>query len=103
MIIELNKQGLNLKSQFPIPVYYDVQEVGYFYADIFVQDCVIIELKAVKTLTDEHHAQLINYLNATQIEVGLLPNFGQAPEIKRKLFDNQRKKYRQDSGKEFLP
>jgi GxxExxY protein len=100
MIIELTKQGLNLKSQFPIPVYYDNQEVGQFFADLLVEDCVIVELKAVRSLTDEHHAQLINYLNATRMEVGLLLNFGHMPEIKRKIFDNDRKKYGQENSKE---
>lgn len=100
MVIELTNHGLSLKAQYPIPVYYDNQEVGQFFADLLVEDCVIVELKAVRTLTDEHHAQLINYLNATRMEVGLLLNFGHVPEIKRKIFDNDRKKYRLESSKE---
>jgi GxxExxY protein len=103
MTIELASRGLNFKSQFPIPVYYEYQEVGKFYADILVENCVIVELKAVKALANEHHAQLINYLNATQMEVGLLLNFGFTPEIKRKIFDNERKKYRHESSKPGRP
>ncbi len=61
-------------------------------ADLIVGDSVIIELKAVRTIQDAHKAQLLNYLRATEIEVGLLLNFGQCPEFKRLAFDNQRKK-----------
>ena len=65
--------------------------VGEYFADIKVDDKVIVELKASKNLTSDHHAQLLNYLKATDIEVGLLLNFGPKPEISRKVFDNSRK------------
>ncbi len=74
-------------------VYYDGQTIGEFYADIVVEDKVVVELKAVRNLAVEHEAQLLNYLNATHYEVGLLLNFGPKAEIKRKVFDNERKRY----------
>jgi GxxExxY protein len=93
LTIELRKMGLRVACQQPINVYYDDQIVGEYFADMLVEDCVIVELKAVRTLLKEHEAQLLNYLNATSYEVGLLLNFGPAPQIKRKVFDNTRKKY----------
>jgi GxxExxY protein len=76
MVVALEQAGLVAKSQYPIKVMFRGQCVGDFYADILVEDKVILELKAVKALTSEHQAQVINYLNATGIEVGLLINFG---------------------------
>lgn len=92
MIIELSKFGLNCQSQFPIKVYYESKEVGEYYADIIVNNLIIIELKAAETLMQEHECQLVNYLKATNIEVGLLLNFGKEPQIKRKVFTNDHKK-----------
>ena len=66
-------------------------EIGDYYADLLVNDCVIIELKAAESLCEEHEAQLINYLKATSIEVGLLMNFGKKAEFKRKIFTNENK------------
>ncbi len=94
MLIELQKMGLHVQSQYPIKVYYAGQEVGNFVADIVVENYIVIELKAIRTLMKEDEAQLLNYLNATEYEVGLLLNFGIKPQIKRKVFDNERKKYR---------
>jgi len=65
--------------------------VGEYYADLLVADAVIVEIKAVRALLAEHEAQLLNYLKATPYEVGLLLNFGPKPEIKRKVYDNERK------------
>ena len=79
------------ESQSPIKVVYEGELVGEQSADIIVDKKVIIELKAVKSLIQDHHAQLLNYLKATDIEVGLLLNFGPNPEISRKVFDNFRK------------
>jgi GxxExxY protein len=75
-------------------VYYDGHVVGVYFADLFVEQCVIVELKAVAELAVAHEAQLLCYLNATDAEVGLLLNFGPKPQMKRKIFDNERKKYR---------
>ena len=76
LLIALQEKGLDVKSQFPLSVKFRGHVVGEFYADILLEGKVMIELKAVRTLTPEHQAQLINYLNATGIEVGLLVNFG---------------------------
>ena len=92
MMIELNKFGLQANNQFPIKVFYDEQRVGEYFADIIVNDVVIIELKASENLCEEHECQLINYLKATDIEVGLLLNFGKEPQIKRKVFTKDHKK-----------
>jgi GxxExxY protein len=91
MAIELRKRGLNVQPQAKIKVHYDGQEVGEYFADLLVEECVIVELKAAEGLAEEHHAQLINYLKATGIEVGLLLHFGPKPEGKRKLFETARK------------
>ena len=92
LVLELKRMSIHGRRQVPIKVY-DVGElVGEYYADILVDDRVIIELKAAESLCEEHEAQLINYLRATSIEVGLLFNFGQKPEFRRKVFENQYKK-----------
>lgn len=91
--IELRKQGLHVICQVPITVTYDGQVVGEYIADMLVENCVIVEFKAVRQLLTEHEAQLLNYLNATPYEVGLLFNFGPQPKFIRKIFDNDRKKY----------
>ncbi len=90
-LIELQKLGFDVKSQYPIQVYYDGIQVGEYYADIVVDNCIIIENKAMESLREEHEFQLINYLKATEIEVGLLFNFGKTPSFKRKYFTNDRK------------
>ena len=92
MMIELKKFGLNTKKQYPIKVNYDGLQVGEYFADIIVNDSVIIELKAAENLCREHEAQLLNYLKATDIEVGLLMNFGKEPQFKRKVFSEKYKK-----------
>ncbi len=86
MLIELAKTGMAAIPQHPISVYYEGETVGEYFADILVQDKVVLEIKAVKTLAAEHEAQLVNYLKATGIEVGLLLNFGSKPQFKRKVF-----------------
>ena len=86
MLIELKKAGLNPDSQKPIKVYYDKEIVGDFVADIIVNDTIILELKSVRHLVKAHEVQLVNYLVATDIAVGLLLNFGaKRVEVKRKL------------------
>ena len=91
MVLELRKKGLRLVSQAPINVYYRGSIVGEYFADLIVEDVVIVELKAAKAITVEHEAQLLNYLKATKCEVGLLINFGPKPQVKRKIYDNDRK------------
>lgn len=87
LAIELRSRGLNVTQQAAIKVRYAGQVVGEYYSDLLVENCIIVELKAVDALADEHFAQLLNYLKATGIEVGLLLNFGAKPEIKRKVFE----------------
>ena len=91
MMIELKKLGLKCYKQVPIKVYYDKETVGEYYADIVVEDVVIIELKAAKSLCEEHEIQLVNYIKATDVEVGLLLNFGKQTEFKRKVLTNEYK------------
>jgi len=88
---ELTKQGLNVRQQVPIRVYYDGLPVGEYFADLIVEDHVIVELKAAESLHPGHAAQLVNYLKATEMEVGLLLNFGPKPEFARKIFTSDRK------------
>jgi len=93
LLIELREAGLAASSQIPIEVYYKNEKVGNYYADLFVNNKVIIELKAGDgVIIEEHELQLINYLRATEIEVGLLLFFGKKPQFKRKLFTNDLKK-----------
>jgi GxxExxY protein len=89
LLIELQSMGLKAQRQVPIKVFYQEQQVGDYYADIIVEDQIIIELKAAEALCEEHEFQLINYLKATQIEVGLLLNFRKKPQFSRKVFTNK--------------
>ncbi len=91
MIIDFKAEDISAVAQSPIKVLYKNELVGEYYADILVDDKIIVEIKATRTLALEHEAQLLNYLKATNIEVGLLLNFGPKPQIKRKVFDNIRK------------
>jgi GxxExxY protein len=90
MGVELAAQGLQAIPQAQMKVFYAGVEVGEYYADFLVEGCVIVELKAVERLVEEHHAQLLNYLRATDIEIGLLLNFGPRPEVKRKVLETAR-------------
>jgi GxxExxY protein len=83
---------LYCEKQKQIKVFYNGQIVGEYFSDILVNSSVIVELKAAEALCEEHEFQLINYLKATEIEIGLLLNFGKKPEFKRKLFTNDKKK-----------
>jgi GxxExxY protein len=91
MMLELPKFGLDCKNQVPIKVYYDFKSIGEYFADILVDNLVIVELKAAENLCEEHECQLINYLRATELEVGLLLNFGRTPQFKRKVLTIDRK------------
>ena len=91
LVICLREAGLSVCSPVNIPVWFRGHRVGDFAGDMLVERTVLLELKAVRTLEASHQAQLLNYLRATDIEVGLLLNFGVRPEFKRLLFDNPRK------------
>lgn len=92
MLIALRQAGLKAEIQVPITVSFRGNRVGDFRADLMVEDAVLLELKAARSLDSSHEAQLLNYLRATQIEVGLLLNFGTKPEFKRLAYDNERKR-----------
>ena len=87
LLIQLQKCGLKAEKQRSVKVFYDGQIVGDYIADIIVEGKIVLELKSVKELHPAHEAQLINYLKATGIEVGMLINFSESVEIKRKVFD----------------
>ena len=91
MMLDLKKENIPAVSQYAIKVFYEDEIVGEYFADILVDNKVIVEIKAARNLALESEAQLLNYLKATDKEVGLLLNFGPKPEIKRKVFDNFRK------------
>jgi len=92
MTLELRGMNLKVVQQGPINVYYGDEVVGVYYADLIVEDVVLVELKAAKAIDPAHEAQLLNYLRATPYEVGLLLNFGPKASFKRLGFDNHRKK-----------
>jgi GxxExxY protein len=87
LAIELRHIGLRIEQQYPIRVSYKGEIVGDYTADIVVEDKVVVELKAVNTLDPIHEVQLVNYLKATGVEVGLLINFGKSVDVRRKIFD----------------
>ena len=84
MLIELDEMFMGFEYEKPIKVSYKQQVVGEYFADIFVEDCVIVELKAVEKIVPLHEVQLVNYLTATGIDDGLLINFGSSVTVKRK-------------------
>lgn len=89
MFIELKSLGVFVERQKQINVHYKDQIVGEYNADLIVSETVIIEIKAAESLCEAHEFQLINFLKATEIEVGLLLNFEKTPQIKRKIFSNK--------------
>ena len=99
MLIELGKMGFECISEKPVRVFYDSIVVGNYSVDIFVDNCVIIENKAAHSLSEADENQLTNYLKSTQLEVGLLLNFGRKPEFRRKIFTNDRKTWGTEIGK----
>ena len=94
LVVVLEESALSTAREAPVPVWFRHKKVGQYYADLIVEDVVLLELKAARTLDSAHEAQLLHYLRATEIEVGLLLNFGLRPQFRRLLFDNERKKIR---------
>lgn len=94
ILIELVKMGLNATKEKRVLVYYEGQVVGDYNADLTVENIVICELKTSEQLYEGDEHQFVNYLKANEIEVGLLLNFGKRPEVKRKVYDNDRKSWR---------
>ncbi len=91
LYLALQEMGFDVEQQAKIAVYFHGQAVGEYYCDLLVGNAVIVELKAAQQITEEHKAQLLNYLRATPYEVGLVLNFGPKPDFVRKAFDNTRK------------
>lgn len=91
LYLELKSKGLNVEAQRKIEVYYKGTEVGDYYADLIVENLVILELKAADSISPAFENQILNYLRGTNCEVGLLLNFGKKPEFRRKVFENSRK------------
>jgi len=94
MAIALQQAGLSIEAESPVPVWFRGIDIGNFRADFVVEKKILLELKAVDHLDRHHEAQLFNYLRATDIEVGLLLNFGPRPDFRRIVLDNDRKKIR---------
>ena len=95
LMIELRNNSLQCSQQAPIKVYYQQSQVGIYFADILVENKIILELKAGEgAIILEHELQLVNYLKATEYEVGLILFFGEKPTMKRKIFTNENKKIR---------
>jgi GxxExxY protein len=92
MAVSLKELGISFQKQVPIPVWFHGQTIGSYDADLVVNGVVLVELKACKALDPSHEAQLLHYLRSTEIEVGLLLNFGPRPQVKRLAFENERKK-----------
>ena len=91
MYFELKELGLNVEAQKQIKVYYKNQLVGEYFADLIIEDLIIVELKAAELLMTAHRSQLYNYLKSTKMEVGLLLNFGSEAEFERIIFTNDKK------------
>ena len=91
MYLELKNKGFQVIAQKKIKVFYKSLEVGDYYADLMINETIILELKAAEYIVEEYEQQLINYLRGTNCEVGLLLNFGKKPEFRRKVFENSRK------------
>ena len=86
LMIELESMSFKCHAEVPLKVFYQDKPVGEYFADIVVEDKIVVETKAVSKLDPAHEAQLVNYLKASGISVGLLINFGTSVEVKRRVF-----------------
>lgn len=91
LMIALKEMALDVNQQLPVMVYFKGQSIGEYIPDLVVENMVLCELKSTKNIAEQHEAQLLNYLKATEIEVGLLLDFGPKAEFRRKVLDNERK------------
>jgi GxxExxY protein len=96
MVVALEEAGLKAGREFSVPLWFRGRKVGQYFADFVVENTILLELKAARSLEPAHEAQLLHYLRATDIEVGLLLNFGLRPQFRRLRFDNERKKIREN-------
>jgi GxxExxY protein len=99
LVIALLEAGLEVENQVPVPVWFRQHKVGEFRADVLVENVVMLELKSARVLEASHEAQLLHYLKSTEVEIGLLLNFGVRPQFRRLLFDNERKQVRENPCK----
>ena len=99
LVIALRESNLNVSRQVPVPVWFRGHRIGEFKADVLVESAVLLELKSARALESAHEAQLLHYLKSTEIELGLLLNFGIRPQFRRLVFDNDRKKFRENPCK----
>jgi len=91
MAVALKTKGLEVQQQVPVPVWFRGVKIGAYEADLVVSGILLLELKACRTLDSSHEAQLLNYLRSTELEIGLLMNFGPRPQLRRFVFQNYRK------------
>jgi GxxExxY protein len=91
MVVSLAEAGLTISRQVAVPVWFHGKKIGEFKADLVVNNLILVELKATKRLEQVHESQTLNYLRATDFEVALLFNFGPSAQLKRLVFDNERK------------
>lgn len=91
MALVLRNKGIEVLCEVPVPVWFRGKKIGAYEADLVMGGVVLVELKAVKALDSSHEAQMLNYLRSTEIEVGLLLNFGARPQVRRFAFENERK------------
>jgi len=96
MVVALQEAGLRPNPELSVPVWFRGRKIGQYFADFVVDNKILLELKAARNLESAHEAQLLHYLRATEIEVGLLLNFGSKPQFRRLLFDDERKNIRED-------
>ena len=94
MALALRKKGLSVQAEAPITVFFRGENVGDFRADLVVEGRILLELKTAEAIVAAHEAQVLNYLRSTDLELGLILNFGPKPQIRRLLFDNERKQAR---------
>jgi GxxExxY protein len=99
LVIALHEARLAVDRQILLPVWFRGHKVGDFRADVMVENSVLLELKSARSLDPAHEAQLLHYLKSTEIEVGMLLNFGTRPQFRRLLFDYERKKIRENPWK----
>jgi len=96
MVMALESSGLAVGREVPVAVWFRDRKIGQYFADLLVEGRVILELKAARDLDKAHEAQLLHYLRATDVEVGLLLNFGVRPQFRRLVFENERKTIREN-------
>jgi GxxExxY protein len=96
LAIPLVQAGMKVERQVAVAVWFRGEQIGDFRADMMIDRKVLLELKAARTIDQAHEEQLLNYLRATEIEVGLVLNFGIKPQFRRLVYENERKKIRVD-------